>query len=294
MSQALSESGKGNVILQMPERSKERLSISIREIPIAKISMSPFQTREILAEQDLESLSHSIKESGLLQPILVRMITRAGDLSEQYELVAGERRLRAARLAGLETIPVIVRDLDERAAAEASVIENAQRENLDPIEEARAFQQLMETFKLTQTEVAKIAGKDRSTVSNSIRLLQLDQRIQIFLRQGQLSAGHGRAILQLESRKQFRFAERGVREQLSVHALEKLVAQSLKAAQASAEKEEKDPKLEAALRRQEEKIGDLLKIEAVSLALDDEGRRHVKLTFESDASWKRFMRQLKS
>lgn len=294
MTHALSESGKANVILQMPERNKDRLSIAIREIPIDKISYSPFQTREILSEECLESLSSSIKENGLLQPVLVRMITRAGDLSEQYELVAGERRMRAAKRAGFQVIPAIVRDLDERSAAQASVIENAQRENLDPIEEARAFKQLLEGFKLTQSEVAKIVGRDRSTVANAIRLLQLDQRIQIFLRQGQLSAGHGRALLQLESRRQLRFAERAVRDQLSVHALEKLVAKSLEATKAQSETEERDPKEEAALRRQEDKIGELLKIEAVKVALDKGGRRHVKLTFDSESSWKRFMRQLRS
>ena len=222
MTHALSDSGKSSVVLQMPERGRERSGLSLVEIPLEKISYSPYQTREILSEEVLESLSHSIRENGVLQPIIVRMITRAGDLSEQYELVAGERRLRAARMAGLESVPAVVRDLDERSAAEVSVIENAQRENLDPIEEALAYKQLIDNFNLNQSDVGKIVGRDRSTISNSLRLLQLDQRIQIILETGAVERWAWKStIYSSKPRKQFRFADRAVREHLSVHALEK-------------------------------------------------------------------------
>jgi len=305
MSQAFSDK---SVVLQMPDRLAENRSqetnglqvtsakaeLSIKEIQISKITVSPYQTREIVSEQELEALSHSIKEQGILQPVIVRLITTSGDLSEQYELVAGERRLRAASMAGLDAIPAIVRNLDERSAAEISVIENAQRENLDPIEEANAYKQLTESFKMTQTEVAQIVGKDRSTISNTLRLLQLDQRIQIFIRQGELTAGHGRVLLQLDNRRRFRLAEKAVREKISVHGLEKFVAKSLNKSKANKELSDDEIKIKASLERQENKICDLLNIETAKVALDDEGRKHVKLTFESEAAWRRFMRQLKA
>jgi ParB family chromosome partitioning protein len=278
----------------MPERIREKAQTVVKEIPIDKIEFSLFQTREIVSEDELKNLAASILAQGIIQPVLVRIVTKSGDLSEQYELVAGERRLRAARLAGLETIPAIIKDLDERSAAEVSVIENAQRENLDPIEEAKAFKQLIESFKLTQAEVAEVAGKDRSTVANSLRLLQLEDRVQIYIRQGQLSAGHGRALLQVEPTKQYRLAIRTIEEQLSVHALERIIAKSKQQAKKSNPAVRPDAKAIAALRRQEERIGSYLKIDEVNITMADEGQRKLRLTFDNEAAWRRFLRKIKN
>ena len=142
---------------------------SVVAIPIVRIALSPFQTREILSDDELEELKSSIISRGVIQPILVRRSTQEG----MFELVAGERRFRATTLAGFETIPALIEDLGDQESLELSIIENAQRENLNPVEEARAYQLLSEQFKLSHAEIAKIVGKNRVTVSNSLRLLQL-------------------------------------------------------------------------------------------------------------------------
>ncbi len=160
--------------------------------PIEAIRPSPWQPRTFYDEEALAELAASIKEKGVLQPLLVRELTPG-----LYELVAGERRWRAAKLAGLERVPVIVRDLSPQEALEWALIENLQREDLNPIEEARGYKRLMEEFQLTQEEVARKVGRDRSTIANALRLLKLPEDIQEDLLAGRLSAGHARAILSL-------------------------------------------------------------------------------------------------
>ncbi len=167
--------------------------------PIEAIRPSPWQPRTLYDEDSLNELAASIKEKGILQPLLVRELTPG-----LYELVAGERRWRAARLAGLERVPVIVRDLSPQEALELALIENLQREDLNPIEEAHGYQRLMEEFGLTQEEVARKVGRDRSTVANALRLLKLPEDIQEDLLAGRLSAGHARAILSLKIPAQMR------------------------------------------------------------------------------------------
>jgi ParB family transcriptional regulator, chromosome partitioning protein len=189
-----------------------------REIPVAAIRPNPYQPRDVFDEESLGSLADSIREVGLLQPVLVRP---AGD---GFELIAGERRLRAAKRVGLQAIPALVRETDDNTALEQALVENVQREELNPLEEAGAYQQLIEDFKLTHEQVASRVGKSRAAISNTLRLLQLPPSIQRAVREGQLSMGHARALLGTPDRSfQEMLARRVANDDLSVRAVEDLV-----------------------------------------------------------------------
>jgi ParB family chromosome partitioning protein len=190
-----------------------------QEVPIGSISVNPYQPRDVFNEEALNSLSLSIRELGVLQPVLVRRKT-----ADTFELIAGERRWRAAKRAGLENIPSIVRDVEDLTALEHALVENLHRQDLGPLEEAAAYQQLIEDFQLNQELVAKRVGKSRSTITNSLRLLQLPSSVQSFLLDGSITAGHARALLALDSRQdQDQIASRIVEENLSVRDVEKIV-----------------------------------------------------------------------
>lgn len=259
-------------------------------ISVEQIEFSPYQTREVGDEEELEGLAKSIEQKGVLQPIILR--PNSGE-DAQYQLIAGERRLRAARRAGLETIPAIVEEFSDREAVELSIIENAQRENLNPIEEALGYHCLISDFNLNQTEVARVIGKNRATISNSLRLLQLDQSVIDMLKEGELSAGHGRALLPLEDHSlQRRFAARVVHQSLSVRLLEQLVARFF-SEEEEEELSEEDEKALASLARAQKRVSDLLELEQVSLNFDAQGRKRLNLTFETEASWRRFMSKIR-
>ena len=162
------------------------------QCPVEQIRSNPDQPRKRFDEQSLESLAVTIREKGVLQPLLVRRI------GSRYELIAGERRLRAAKQAGLVEVPVLVREAEESDTLELSVLENIQREDLNPIEEARAYKQMLDRLELTQEELARTVGKDRSSVANTMRSLELPREIQEDLAVGRLSSGHARAILALD------------------------------------------------------------------------------------------------
>lgn len=164
----------------------------VREIPIELIRRNAHQPRWVFSETEVEELAASIREKGVLQPILVRP---APGLPGEWEIVAGERRWRASQKAGLRVMPALVRELDDVQVLEIGVIENVQRANLNPIEEAAAYQQLIEKFKRTQEEVAGSIGKSRSHVANTLRLMNLPEKVRGYVLDGQLSAGHARAIL---------------------------------------------------------------------------------------------------
>jgi ParB family chromosome partitioning protein len=190
----------------------------LQELPVVSIRPNAHQPREHFDEEALGALAESIREVGVLQPILVR---EAGD---GYELIAGERRWRAARRVGLQNIPAIVRHADDASSLQQAIIENVQRESLNPLEEAAAYQQLIEDFKLTHDEVAARVGKSRATISNTLRLLQLPPSIQRYLQTGQLRMGHARALLSTPDRAfQEQLAKRAVAEDLSVRAVEEAV-----------------------------------------------------------------------
>jgi len=200
----------------------------LREVPLARIRPNPYQPRNQFGEQGLSALVDSIKSVGILQPILVREVG-----PDEYELIAGERRFRAARRAGLQSIPALVHVADDAMSLEEALVENLHREDLNPLDEAGAYQQLIEEFNLTHEEVARKVGRSRVGVTNALRLFQLPPTVQRYVRDGQLSAGHARALLGTPDRLlQERLAAEVVQNGLSVRVLEDLVRNELRRAQA--------------------------------------------------------------
>ena len=191
----------------------------VQRVALDRIHPCPFQPRKDFSPETLRELADSIKEQGIVQPLIVR--ERQGHL----ELIAGERRWRAAQLIGLTEVPVILREADDRAVLELALIENLQRENLNPIEEAQGYSQLIDQFQLKQEEVATKVGKSRAVVANALRLLKLPPSIQASIREGRFSVGHAKVILGLGSETQQRLAyERILKEGLNVRQTEALVA----------------------------------------------------------------------
>lgn len=188
------------------------------EIPVMSIATNPRQPRRHFSETALEELAQSVRQSGILQPLIVRKTERG------YELIAGERRLRAAKRAGLQNVPVVVKNSSEQVQLEIALIENLQREDLNPIEEAQGYDRLSREFSLTQEEIAKRVGKDRSTVTNLLRLLKLSSVVQEMIATGSVSMGHARALLPLEDpRRQEALASKIEKEGLSVRQVEVMV-----------------------------------------------------------------------
>ena len=209
--------GKGLGAL-IPTESKDRTS-ALRVVPMTSIRPNPLQPRTRFDEEAMTSLASSIREVGVLQPILVREV---GD--DEYELIAGERRWRAARRAGLQTMPVLVQTTSDVHSLEQALVENLHREDLNPLEEAGAFQQLVDEFGYTHEQVAARVGKSRTAVTNTLRLLQLPAGVQRALADGALSAGHARALLGTPDRSfQEDMARRAVAEGLTVRAVEEAV-----------------------------------------------------------------------
>jgi ParB family transcriptional regulator, chromosome partitioning protein len=191
----------------------------VRRVPVTQVRPCALQPRKDFTPEALRELADSIKEQGIVQPLIVR------PQGNSFELIAGERRWRAAQLAGLTEVPVIVREADDRAVLEMALIENLQRENLNPIEEAQGYSQLVGQFQLTQELVATKVGKSRVVVTNALRLLKLPAEVQGFIREGRLSVGHAKVILGLPDERQQRVAaERVIKEALNVRQTEGLVA----------------------------------------------------------------------
>jgi ParB family chromosome partitioning protein len=183
-----------------------------------QIKPNPFQPREDFDQQSIEELAQSIKEKGVIQPLLVR---RRGD---NYELIAGERRFRAANILNLKEIPVIVRDVSDQDSLELALIENIQREGLNPIEEAHAYQHLMDKFQVTQEKISQALGKSRVTITNTLRLLKLPHEIQEEMKKGRISFAHGRALLEIEDiNHQRKLVQDVISKGLSVRELESLI-----------------------------------------------------------------------
>jgi ParB family transcriptional regulator, chromosome partitioning protein len=196
--------------------------LKFEEIPISAIRPNAHQPRRNFPEAGIRELAASIREVGILQPLVIRS-TETG-----FELIAGERRLRAAKEAGLERVPVLIRPAGENEAMELALVENLQREDLNPLETAAAYQALMEGFGLTKEQLASRLGKSRAAVTNTLRLARLPVRVQEMLTQGQLSEGHARALLALETDEEMvRLAERVHKERLSVRKTEELVREHL-------------------------------------------------------------------
>ena len=211
--------GKGlGALIPTTERLQESDSL-LRELPISEITPNTYQPRSHFDEEAIVALSESIRQVGVLQPIIVRPVGE-----DAYELIAGERRWRASKRAGLATIPAIIRETEDVAALENALVENLHREDLGPLEEASAYLRLIEEFDYSQDAVAKKVGKSRSAVANSVRLLQLPAGIQKYLADGQLTAGHGKALLGTPDRAfQERLAKAAVAEHLTVREVEERV-----------------------------------------------------------------------
>ncbi len=188
------------------------------ELPVTSIKPGSYQPRTFISDEAIKSLASSIKSQGLIQPILVRSVG-----SKKYEIIAGERRWRAAQIAGLESVPVIVRDVPDQSAMSMALIENIQREDLNPLEEAAGVNRLVKEFGLTHELIAKSLGKSRSAISNLLRLLLLDKEVQKLLKDGSIDMGHARALLSLEKSSQLEIARRVVSLRLSVRETEQLV-----------------------------------------------------------------------
>lgn len=196
-----------------------------QHIDIDLIDPSPYQPRVRFREEALEELAQSIRVSGIIQPLVVRQ------MGARYQLIAGERRWRAAQRAGLQRVPAVLREVPEEQALEITLVENIQREDLNPLEQARAFDRLMHEFKLTQEDVASRTGKDRATIANSVRLLKLEAPIQLLLEEGRLTAGHGRALLAIENaERRMALAQRAARGGLTVRQIERLATRTGKGA----------------------------------------------------------------
>ena len=253
--------GRGlSALIQEPE---EQAATGNQEpadtIPVSLIDPNPFQPRTHFAPEELNELAESVRAKGIIQPVLLR---RFGD---RYQLVAGERRWRAAQIAGLDAIPAIVRDLDDREAIELALTENLLRDDLGPIETARAYRSLQERFGISQEEIARRLGLNRVTVTNTLRLLKLDAGIQEMIERGDLTAGHARAILALPgAEEQLQLARRIVKRGLSVREAEKIASgksASMPQAQEDGEQPKSvDPNVRAAMVELERRLGTRVRI----------------------------------
>jgi ParB family chromosome partitioning protein len=215
---------------------------------VSRIQAGKYQPRTRMDDGSLSELAASIKSQGIMQPVLVRPIPGAGTVG--YEIIAGERRFRAAQLAGLEEIPVLVREVDDQNAAAMALIENIQREDLNPLEEAQGIARLISEFDFTHEQAANAVGRSRSAVSNLLRLVNLAQPVQTMLMAGDIDMGHARALLAVDAASQIALANQVIAKRLSVRETEKLVARTLE--------EQNAP---AATARQKEKSGDIVRLE---------------------------------
>ena len=196
---------------------------TLATLPVARIRPGKYQPRTRMDQQALAELAASIRSQGLMQPLLVRPVDR-----ERYELIAGERRWRAAQMAGLEEVPVLVRDVPDEAALALSLIENIQRENLNPMEEAAGIQRLIDEFRMTHEQAADAVGRSRAATTNLLRLLKLARPVQEMLMEGALDMGHARALLALDPARQIEAAHRVAAKGLSVREAEALVQSSVR------------------------------------------------------------------
>ncbi len=267
--------GKGlDALLGNIEQGVAAVDGELRQLPVAAIRKGRYQPRTRMDEESLRELAASIAAQGIVQPLLVRE-TAAG----AYELIAGERRWLAAQLAGLKDVPVMVRQVDDEAALAVGLIENIQRENLNPIEEAGGLRRLLDEFGLTHQQVADTIGRSRTAVSNLLRLLNLDPGVREHLEARRLEAGHARAILALPREQQGAAADLVMRRRLSVRQAEQLVRRLL--AQAGAKKKDKKKTvLDPDIRRLEEELSEHFAA-PVRVESHDGKRGHVKIEYGS-------------
>lgn len=258
-------------------------------VNINKVEPNREQPRKNFDEDALMELSDSIKQFGVLSPLLVQ------DKGTYYEIIAGERRWRAAKMAGLKEVPVIIRNLTDQEIVEISLIENIQREDLNPIEEALAYKRLLEEFHLKQDEVAERVSKSRTAVTNSMRLLKLDERVQQMIIDEMITTGHARAILSITDKdKQYEFAQRIFDEKLSVRDVEKEVKRMQKEKKADKNKEsEFDPKLQAIYTDLEEQLKSIFGTK-VSINAKDKKKGKIEIEYYSQDELDRIINLFRS
>ena len=258
-----------------------------QKLKISLIEPNSSQPRKKFDEDGLQELANSIKEFGILQPLLVQ---QKGD---HYEIIAGERRWRAAKLAGLVEVPVLIREYDKQRTMEIALIENVQRADLNPIEEAMAYQRLIQEFELTQEEIANRVSKNRATITNSMRLLKLDPRVQQFLVDGQISSGHARALLGLdEGEKQYQAAKKIIQESLSVRDVEKLV-KLLNRPEKETNQPENGPDINLIYRQIEDKLKTIMGTKVI-INRKDKNKGRIEIEYYSQEELERLIELMES
>lgn len=256
-------------------------------VKITKVEPNREQPRKNFDEDALQELADSIKQYGLLQPILVQ------DRKEYYEIIAGERRWRAAKLAGLKEVPVIIKDYTDREIMEISLIENIQREDLNPVEEALAYKRLLEEFHLKQDELAERVSKSRTTITNSMRLLKLCDYVQQMIIDGKLTTGHARALISIENEEQQKqIAEQIFDEALSVREVEKRVKELLNPKEKKAKKEEIPKNIQYIYEDVENKLKEKLSRKVAINAKGKNGTGKIELEFYSNDDFDRLIEAL--
>lgn len=275
---------------QVKYTSSERKTLPSGEvqIKISSIVPNPNQPRKTFDQEALDELTESIKQYGVLTPLLVKRV------GEKYEIIAGERRWRASQAAGLKEVPVVVKDYDDQKTAEIAIIENLQREDLNAIEEAQAYAMLIDNFNLDHEEVAKKVSKNRSTITNSLRLLKLNADVQVMVVDGELSAGHARALLALEDQeKQLPLAREIVQQKLSVRETEKKVKAFSKKKPAKKENEKPGKDLEVFYKEYENRMQEILGTK-VHINHKDNIKGRIEIDYYSPDELERIMDLLKS
>lgn len=267
--------GKGlSALIPMDEKDKE----SIQEVQVKDIHANQNQPRKNFDEQKLNELADSIKEHGILQPVILRK--KAGT----YELVAGERRWRAAQKAGIEKIPAIIKDLSDSDVMEIALIENLQREDLNPLEEAAAYKKLIEEFGMTQEKLSKRVGKSRSQIANTVRLLNLDDEIKELISEGKMTAGHARALLAIEDKKErLRLARKISEDNMSVRQIEETVKIKTQEKRKSKKNEDVNPAFVEISERLQRSLGTKVKIKG------SEKRGKIEIEFYSEDELERIL-----
>ncbi len=288
------------IVEKIVEKPVEKIVEKIVEKPVEKIVEKPIeqtlklnliepnseQPRKNFDEESLQELADSIKQYGILQPLIVR---KKGN---HYEIIAGERRWRAAKLAGVTDVPVLIREYDKQQTMEIALIENVQRADLNPIEEAQAFQQLIQEFHLTQEEIANRVSKNRATITNSMRLLKLDIRVQDMLAEGKISSGHARALLGLEEgERQYQVAAKIIEEKLSVRDVEKLVKMMNRPPKEK--KPEKGPDIDLIYRQVEDKLKSIMGTKVV-INQKDKNKGRIEIEYYSQEELERLIELMES
>ncbi|MBI3449045.1 MAG: ParB/RepB/Spo0J family partition protein [Acidobacteria bacterium] len=262
--------GLGSLIPEIPAAVAPEV---LRYLDPESMTPNRFQPRETFDEADLRSLTESIRRDGLLQPVVARPAAGGG-----YEIIAGERRWRAARTAGLKRIPVMIQEIADDRALELALVENLQRRDLDPLEEAKAFRVLSERFDLTQDQIAERVGKSRSAVANTLRILKLPAEVQDLIRSGKLTRGHARALLALDDEAQIRsLAARLVDEQMNVRTAEAETRTASGRKRPARERPSQDPNVRAAEERLQSRLGT-----KVTIDVGAGGRGKIEIQFASD------------